>query len=371
MKLLKQIHHIPIIGLLVFGMMGGFLSINAMSDILPELTFELSEFEKITAFAISPGNEQIFIGGYKKDNEGTISDWYYRGFLFSLISGEKTLEFTQHKGYIGGAVFSSDGEKILTSGVPYTAFLWDAKTGQVLQTFKTNAQTDQYNYGYVSGVAFLSDDTQIALGDHRGNFHVFDISTGDELNYLPWYKSVGSIGNITIFNKETRAIVSNTTGGSTFVVALENDKSVTVLYPLGVGKAVLSEDKKYVITVESFLTKGPVSYFAYRDIETGEFVKKSKYINAFTIYALSSNAEFAIARHKNVTDKDDQYMFVSSSTRKVLDDFSSDKSVVFDDPYAFQIVSDDTKAVIVKDNVLQIFDISDLTSTAETGEELN
>ena len=72
--------------------------------------------------------------------------------LFAHAQAPLTL--SGHTGDVLAATFSPDGATVLTGSADATAILWDAASGDVLQTFDGHT-------GPVNDVAFSSDGTQI------------------------------------------------------------------------------------------------------------------------------------------------------------------------------------------------------------------
>jgi WD40 repeat protein len=104
-----------------------------------------------------------------------------KGKLVGLMSRlfKKTLihSFKGHSKDIRIAVFSPNGEKILTASDDYSAKLWDAKTGQHIHTLKGHNRE-------VFSAVFSPDGSQVLTGSADKTGRLWDIRTGQLLHSL-------------------------------------------------------------------------------------------------------------------------------------------------------------------------------------------
>ncbi len=78
-----------------------------------------------------------------------------------------------HANAVGGAAFSQDGQRVLTSSLDGTARVWDAQTGaEVLQLVHTNE---------VNSAAFSPDGRRAVTSSLDGTIRVWDAHTGQQL----------------------------------------------------------------------------------------------------------------------------------------------------------------------------------------------
>jgi WD40 repeat protein len=92
-------------------------------------------------------------------------------FVWDATEGRKLLEIDRHHWW-GNVVFSLDGKWLLTAN-DKTLKLWDAGTGQKLQTFKGHK-------GTVKSVSITADGERIVSCGYDG-VKVWDTATGQEL----------------------------------------------------------------------------------------------------------------------------------------------------------------------------------------------
>ena len=101
-----------------------------------------------------------------------------RGWVWDVSTGEILSELTvPNVFWLHNAVFSPDGERILTGSLYKTPHLWDARTGKRLQAL--HGHTDQVN-----GIAFSPDGSLIVTGSVDRSARVWDARTGKKVMTL-------------------------------------------------------------------------------------------------------------------------------------------------------------------------------------------
>jgi WD40 repeat protein len=91
-------------------------------------------------------------------------------FVWATATGEVTAELRGHTGQINSAVFSADGERVLTASEDGTARLWEAETGKPLAVF-------QGHMNAVNRAAFSPDEDAVLTAGNDGTARLWDAST--------------------------------------------------------------------------------------------------------------------------------------------------------------------------------------------------
>jgi WD40 repeat protein len=91
---------------------------------------------------------------------------------FERVSHSMRIPFTGHSGPVCAVVFSPDGEKIISGSVDHTVRLWNASTGQPIQS------PFEGHTSWVTSVAFSPDGNRIVSGSRDNTLRLWDISTG-------------------------------------------------------------------------------------------------------------------------------------------------------------------------------------------------
>mmetsp|Transcript_107535 Transcript_107535/g.270418 ORF Transcript_107535/g.270418 Transcript_107535/m.270418 type:complete len:108 (-) Transcript_107535:31-354(-) len=94
----------------------------------------------------------------------TSTSWVAK--LWDANSGKHMRTLCGHEGELSSAVFSPDGQQVLTSSLDGTARLWDAASGNCLHTL---------DEGMVNCAVFSPDGQQGATASYDGTAHHWDV----------------------------------------------------------------------------------------------------------------------------------------------------------------------------------------------------
>ena len=95
--------------------------------------------------------------------------------IWNTETGKEELSpFPGHSGPIEGVVFSPDGQQLATASWDMSAILWDARSGQKLQTFRGHINV-------LMKAAFSHDGKRLATASLDKTAKVWDVATGEEL----------------------------------------------------------------------------------------------------------------------------------------------------------------------------------------------
>ncbi len=122
-----------------------------------ELSIEFDEDSKHSCVQFSPDSTSIVGSGYAN----TIAIWDAR-------TGEQIQSFSGHQLHVNSAQFSLDGKRLLSCGSDNAVMLWDVSTGEELLTLEHH--TDRANR-----VLFTRADKRIASCSHDGTIQILPI----------------------------------------------------------------------------------------------------------------------------------------------------------------------------------------------------
>ncbi len=94
--------------------------------------------------------------------------------LWDAQTGQHVQTFTGHKAAVSSVTFSSDGAYVLTGSADGTARLWDTKTGRQLRQFSGHNAP-------VTSVAFSSSNSYVLTGSEDTTARLWDPKTGQQL----------------------------------------------------------------------------------------------------------------------------------------------------------------------------------------------
>ena len=145
--------------------------------------------------------EHISLASFNHDGSRILSKSLRNNFkLWDILTGQEILSIT-HSGHIYLMDFSSDENKIVSSGGVYPGsniILWDVSTGKKTYTFSGSAAEDYYN-----GFSFSSDGRYIVSrinadylrhsSDKNDEIKLWDISTGKEVRSFSLTENTSSV----------------------------------------------------------------------------------------------------------------------------------------------------------------------------------
>ncbi|MBI1278998.1 MAG: hypothetical protein GC179_12790 [Anaerolineaceae bacterium] len=131
--------------------------------------------------------------------------------LYDLKSSKPLLNFDQHTGPIRSAVFSPDGQSVVSGSTFGEMIQWDVKTRQIIRRFEGQA-------GDVMALAFSPDGHMIvsaASNEYSGHpeLVLWDVVTGKEIRRYIGHSDVERIYSVA-FSPDGRMIVSGATDDS-------------------------------------------------------------------------------------------------------------------------------------------------------------
>lgn len=96
--------------------------------------------------------------------------------VFDTKTGELVVELAGHEGHEIGRAFRPDGRRIVTAGLDNIISLWDAETGKLLDS-------ERSEHGRMNLVSFDRDGDLVVVGNEDGTFTIRELS-GDRLKHM-------------------------------------------------------------------------------------------------------------------------------------------------------------------------------------------
>jgi len=104
---------------------------------------------------------------------------------WSIETGEPVQEFRGHEGTVSSAVFLKNGERVVTASLDRTVRLWDAKTGAELKRF-THPGEVKYALISADGARILAKWETVGLNSQRNYYAtLWDAQSGAEIKQFP------------------------------------------------------------------------------------------------------------------------------------------------------------------------------------------
>ena len=125
---------------------------------------------------------------------------------------------------VESVAYSPDGQLIASGSWDRTIRLWDANTGELLQTLEGHT-------GWVDSVAYSPDGQTIASGDRDNTIRLWDADTGEHLQTLKGHTSaVDSVA----YSPDGQTLVSGSLDGTALLWKVESSTGVEVgVEPMG------------------------------------------------------------------------------------------------------------------------------------------
>jgi WD40 repeat protein/class 3 adenylate cyclase len=155
---------------------------NALHESIPELHLLMTltgHAEMPESVAVSPDGTRLA----SASDDGTVKVW-------DAITGQELQSFsTQHTGIsIFGLAYSPDGARIATASDDQTAKVWDAATGQQLLVIDHGAP--------LSGLAFSPDGKHLATAGADATVRVWDSANGQQVLVLAGHGEASRAGSV-------------------------------------------------------------------------------------------------------------------------------------------------------------------------------
>ena len=146
---------------------------------------------------------------------------------------------------VNSASFSPDGTKIVTASDDGTAIIWDAKTGQALQTLSGHTHTYDVN-----SASFSPDRTKIVTASDDDTAIIWDAETGQQLQTLSGHSN---IVNSASFSPDGTKVVTASDDGTAIIWDAETGHQLQTLsgHTFWVNSASFSPDGTKIVTASS------------------------------------------------------------------------------------------------------------------------
>jgi WD40 repeat protein len=132
--------------------------------------------DSVNTVAFSPDGDTILAGfGTIRYVAGNNEDNTLR--LFNSANGEEIRHFEGHSAPVTAAIFSPDGNTILSASTDATVRLWDAATGSEIRRFLGHGTA-------VWSVSYSPDGHYAISGSQDGTVIIWDLTTGEALRSL-------------------------------------------------------------------------------------------------------------------------------------------------------------------------------------------
>jgi len=126
---------------------------------------ELSDVygDDVVSAVFSPVNRSLVASA---STDGSAHIWNVDTNTITALKG--------HNGPVWSVAFNSNGRQVVTASGDMTARVWDAESGQLVQTFKGHSN-------WVFSAAFTADDKHVVTASRDKTVRIWDIETGDDV----------------------------------------------------------------------------------------------------------------------------------------------------------------------------------------------
>lgn len=226
-------------------------------------------------------------------DESKIVTAYKTAIVWDKSTGEKITTFrefdrlipngfTNVPGYISCSAFSPDGTLVVSGGPSALAYIWDARTGEVIHRIRLYPE-DEVATNLSFAAAFSPDGNEVALTD--GTKLCFYDLTASKIDRC--------FDNILGFKELQYANSSHLIGVSGSTILVLNPIDGNIYHNLNGLNSLINKDVIYILRANGFGKKA--SFVETRNLESGELVNKSELIvlKSFT-FRISSDGKYAV-----------------------------------------------------------------------------
>jgi WD40 repeat protein len=136
--------------------------------------------------------------------------------LWDVHAGDEILAFRGHNDAVMSAVFSQDGQRVLTASFDQTARLWDARTGDEILAFKGHDD-------WVRSAVFSPDGQRVLTASDDQTARLWDARTGDEILA---FKGHNLVVVSAVFSRDGQRVRTETLSGKTQVWSVKTGAKV-------------------------------------------------------------------------------------------------------------------------------------------------
>lgn len=286
-------------------------------------------------------------------DESKIVTAYKTAIVWDKFTGEKITTFrefdrlipngfTNVPGYISCSAFSPDGTLVVSGGPSALAYIWDARTGEVIHRIRLYPE-DEVATNLSFAAAFSPDGRQVALTDGT-KLCIYDLTAS---------KIDRCFDNILDFKELQYADSSHLVGVSGSTILVLNPIDGNVYHNLDGLNSLIYKDVIYILRANGFGKKA--SFVETRNLKSGELVNKSERIvlKSFT-FRISSDGKYAVQY-----DPDGEvYEIIGLDTGEVIQTFDLDNG----EPDKLGLTSSSNELYRSSFGKLSFFDVSDIFS---------
>ena len=162
--------------------------------------------------------------------------------IWDITAGTQTKLFQEHHGALKLASFSLDGSRALTASADSSAIVWDAGSGQpVAKLYSTDA---------INAASFSADGTRVVTGTETGTVQVWDAASGKQIALLRGHTDRV---NSAVFSPDGKLVVTASRDRTARIYDAATGQQIDVLHAHygEVTSAVFSPDGKRILTTSS------------------------------------------------------------------------------------------------------------------------
>jgi len=165
--------------------------------------------------------------------------------LWEADSGKLLTTFVGHSGSVTSAVFSPDGQRVLTGSEDKTARLWEAESGKLLATFQGHA-------GAVTSAIFSPDGRRVLTGSEDKTARLWEAESG---KLLATFQGHSGVVTSAIFSPDGRRVLTASYDNTARLWEAESGKLLATFQGTSrVNSAIFSPDGRRVLTASEDAT---------------------------------------------------------------------------------------------------------------------